>query len=772
MKKFKIILFLFLFLISLTTVKANENYYFEQISPESGFAFDAVYAISEDCNGFVWFGCNNGLYYYNTSSINKINLLPVHQNNSQSLRITNLYHDFQCRLWVCSEEGLFLRNNLDNNFQKMELFSTDSTFNTNSAVNRILQFNEQLYLIVINGTLFFFDKEDLVLHETKYEGFKTTGQISYLGIDQQKNILAGTNQGKVFIGRQPNDNFKLFYDSGSDIIKTICDDNNKYFIGFSSKGVEVVNTIGIKISEMNTSLTENKYLPDNRVRDIIKTEAGKIWIGTYQGIVVLEKEKNTLITNSGKNGLPQKSIYVLHKGKNNGIWLGTWAGGIAFYKEENYRFNHIVKVPTEPESKSVISAFAEEKNGNIWVGSEQGGINIFNLSSGEFLQDNKKSQFENLFRIKSLSTVNKENIIIGTFYQGIWSFNQTENKLNKISDNLLNDATIISTIAGIENELYIGTRGSGSSFIKYDLSTKKFESFDITSSDENSRGYLRTWKILVDSSHKVWIATDEGLFYANKNENIFHNCFKDDTAFQLSHTMIYTLYEDKNEILWIGTKGMGIFKYNLSNYNLSRISDDQVITNADIFGITEDKNSNIWFSTDKGIFCFNQSNQITTRYSAFDGLPGEQFIPNSVLTSSSGELFFGSSNGFCHINPDNIKINTVTPDIFLSQLLINNKPVNQSNDFEANSYIVEDIKEIKLRHDQNSLTFSVVANNFIKPEKNKFKYRLTNYEPDWIEVAYHKDITFTKIPPGKYTLEVLGANNDNVWSKTPFKSKY
>jgi signal transduction histidine kinase/ligand-binding sensor domain-containing protein/DNA-binding response OmpR family regulator len=767
MKKFKIILFLFL--ISLTLVKANDNYYFEQISPESGFAFDAVYAISEDCNGFVWFGCNNGLYYYNTSSINKINLLPIHQNNSQSLRITDLYHDFECRLWVCSEEGLFLRNSLDNNFQKMELYSNDSTINTNSAISRILQFNEQFYLIVINGTLFFFDKEEQVLHETKFEGFETTGTISYLGLDQQKNILVASNQGKVFIGRQPNDQFTLFYDSGSDIIRTICDDNNKYYIGFNSKGIEVVNTIGNKISEMNTALTQNNYLPDNRVRDIIKTDAGKIWIGTYQGIVVLENEKNTLITNTGKNGLPHKSIYVLHKSKNNGIWLGTWAGGIAYYKEENYRFNHIVKVPTEPESKSVISAFAEEKNGNIWVGSEQGGINIFNIASGEFLHDNKLSQFENLSRIKSLRTVNKENIIIGTFYQGIWNYNQTENKLYKISENFLNDAAIISTIAGVENELFVGMRGAGNSFIKYDLITKKIESFDIFSNDKNSRGYLRTWKILIDSSHKVWIATDEGLYYANKNENIFHDCFKDDTIFGLSQTMIYTLYEDKNEILWIGTKGMGLFKYSLSNAQLSRISDDQVIASADIFGITEDKNGDIWFSTDKGIFCFNQTNQKTTSYSTFDGLPGDQFMPNSVLASSSGEIFFGSSNGFCYINPENIKLNTVTPDIFLSQLLINNKPINQSKKFEANSYIVEDIKDIKLRHDQNSLTFSVVANNFIKPEKNKFKYRLTNYEEDWIEVAFHKDITFTKIPPGKYTLEVLGSNNDNVWSNTPLK---
>jgi signal transduction histidine kinase/DNA-binding response OmpR family regulator len=262
-----------------------------------------------------------------------------------------------------------------------------------------------------------------------------------------------------------------------------------------------------------------------------------------------------------------------------------------------------------------------------------------------------------------------------------------------------------------------------------------------------------------------------GLYYANKNENIFHNCFEHDTIFGLSETMIYTVFEDKDETLWVGTKGKGIFKLNPSNNEIKRINKDQELSNADIFGIIEDKNGNIWFSSDKGIFCYFKSDDIVTRYSTIDGLPGEQFTPNSVLASSSGKLFFGSSNGFCYINPDNIKTNKVTPNIFLSKLLINNKSFDQSNNFEANSHITEEIREIKLHHNQNSLTFGVVANNFIKPAKNKFRYRLTNYEESWIDVDYNKDITFTKIPPGKYTLEVMGSNNDNVWSSEPLKIK-
>ena len=46
---------------------------------------------------------------------------------------------------------------------------------------------------------------------------------------------------------------------------------------------------------------------------------------------------------------------------------------------------------------------------------------------------------------------------------------------------------------------------------------------------------------------------------------------------------------------------------------------------------------------------------------------------------------------------------------------------------------------------------------------------MLNYEDNWIEAGLNQDISFTKIPPGSYILEVLGANNDKVWNDTPLR---
>ena len=66
------------FLLSYNLVLGyDKEYIFEQISPDAGFAFDQVSSIVEDENGFIWFGCNNGLYYYNSLDIKKYNYEPT-----------------------------------------------------------------------------------------------------------------------------------------------------------------------------------------------------------------------------------------------------------------------------------------------------------------------------------------------------------------------------------------------------------------------------------------------------------------------------------------------------------------------------------------------------------------------------------------------------------------------------------------------------------------------------------------------------------------------
>ncbi|MCB0689208.1 MAG: hypothetical protein KDC53_21870 [Saprospiraceae bacterium] len=74
-------------------------------------------------------------------------------------------------------------------------------------------------------------------------------------------------------------------------------------------------------------------------------------------------------------------------------------------------------------------------------------------------------------------------------------------------------------------------------------------------------------------------------------------------------------------------------------------------------------------------------------------------------------------------------------------------------------------EEIIIQPGQNYFTIYYAAINFRQPELNKYKYRLNGFEDNWHLVEGTNLASYSNIPPGKYTFELQGSNNDGIWSK-------
>src|SRR6185312_9455738 len=51
--------------------------------------------------------------------------------------------------------------------------------------------------------------------------------------------------------------------------------------------------------------------------------------------------------------------------------------------------------------------------------------------------------------------------------------------------------------------------------------------------------------------------------------------------------------------------------------------------------------------------------------------------------------------------------------------------------------------------------------------KNHFKYRLSGVDSDWVDADGRRDAYYGGLAPGHHRFEVLGSNNDGVWSTEP-----
>ncbi|KAA6336999.1 hypothetical protein EZS27_014889, partial [termite gut metagenome] len=70
--------------------------------------------------------------------------------------------------------------------------------------------------------------------------------------------------------------------------------------------------------------------------------------------------------------------------------------------------------------------------------------------------------------------------------------------------------------------------------------------------------------------------------------------------------------------------------------------------------------------------------------------------------------------------------------------------------------------EVRLKYDQNMLSFSFTALNYVMAEKNRYRYRLEGLEERWVYAGYTTTATYANLAPGNYVFHVLGSNNDGV----------
>lgn len=77
---------------------------------------------------------------------------------------------------------------------------------------------------------------------------------------------------------------------------------------------------------------------------------------------------------------------------------------------------------------------------------------------------------------------------------------------------------------------------------------------------------------------------------------------------------------------------------------------------------------------------------------------------------------------------------------------------------------VNQLSEIELEYDQNSLTFEFAVLNFFNSSKNRYKCQLVGFDEDWVDLGTDNIATYANLEPGNYLFKVRGSNNDRVWS--------
>lgn len=157
--------------------------------------------------------------------------------------------------------------------------------------------------------------------------------------------------------------------------------------------------------------------------------------------------------------------------------------------------------------------------------------------------------------------------------------------------------------------------------------------------------------IIQDSVGFIWMATENGLSRYDGYNFIYHKHEVND-AKSLSYNHVFSLLEDKNGIIWVGTLGGGLNKFNTKTGKFKRYTHDEKnpksISYDIIFKVYRDSKKRIWVSTlGGGLNLFDPIKETFTHYtySKSDSGSISSNMVSAIYEDKNKNLWIGTFDG-------------------------------------------------------------------------------------------------------------------------------
>jgi len=402
-------------------------------------------------------------------------------------------------------------------------------------------------------------------------------------------------------------------------------------------------------------------LPQASVFCLLQDSRGFIWMGTDgAGIAKFDGIRSDAFTNI--NGLSDNVVRSLLEDSNGNIWIGT-DKGLTFYDGSSFETigeEHGLK------GSSVIKIL-EGSGGIIWAATNDGGLNAITYKDSVIVNNfTKDDGLVNDFIFDIYEAPDKRLWLAMVGGISIIRFDQDSMKIKEIFNPGTNtgaDMPIISSIEPVsDNEVWLGTYGTGVFVASYGSDNKSFKLRPLAVNDEIP-GML-VWDIWKTSGDEVWVATnDHGVIKFRDEKQI--GIFNKESG--LLSNQILDIMPDSDGNVWFASFGQGAMMYHDDKF--IRYSENDGLKGAVVLDVLFLNDRDFYIATDEGLSLFRKEGRIIKRLSHYSIAEGLNSIGANTITKKGNEIWIGTNDGI------NILKNSGITD-FIGNSKLGNKNIN------------------------------------------------------------------------------------------------
>ncbi len=754
----------------------NRSIRFEHISLEQGLSQSVINVIFQDSMGFLWIGTEDGLNRYDGYGFKVYKPEEENENSLSNRWITSIVEDEDGYIWIGTRQGGL--NRFDPRSGLFTIFKHDPADKKSLSNNRI----NALY-IGENNTLWVGTDSDLDRFDRTSETF-----VHYLsdedGLKNPITALFQDSAGFLWIGIRDNGLYQLNEDTNSikafttsDNKNTLSDNNITSITEDSENNLWVATQNGLNRFKPTTqTFARYNHRPENSdsisssaVNHLYVDHNGVLWVATSEGLNIYNSQLNQFIhyrhEPENPGSVSNNLILSIFEDRGNVMWIGTNGGGLNKYNRKQDEFAYYRGDLSNPNSLSgnLISAIFVEPNSTVWIGTLDSGLNRFSPATGDF-----KQYHHDPLNPASLSSDQIYSIHVdrhGTLWVGASNalnlFNPTTGTSRRFEpqddNNSLSGLPVYAIYEDRKGNIWLGT---SEGLDLFNPATETFTNYNHDPQDPNSLNDSQVVAIKEDLQGDLWVGTMDGGLnrFQFSTGNFIHYQNRRGDPKSLGNDSILSIYESKNGTLWIGTAGGGLNRYDLKTDSFTSFTEKDGLPNNVINGILEDKENNLWVSTNYGLSRFNPFTNEFRNYTVSDGLQSNEFNSNAHAVTTRGEMYFGGINGINFFDPLAISTDTYVPPIVLTSLTQNGEPLPTGVRAEA-------LEEFTLKWPNNSFEFEFAALSYSQPNKNHYAYKLENFDDGWNNIDTKHNSLYTNLPGGTYTLKLRGSNSDGIWNE-------